>query len=307
MPDLILHHYDLSPFAHKARLMMGLKGLAWKSVVIPMIMPKPDLMPLTGGYRKTPILQIGADLYCDTQLIAAELERRKPSPTFYPHGGVGMAQMLTAWADQNMFLSAANYVLGAIADKMPPAFFADRAAMRGAPPPDIEKLKAAAPRMLSAVQMQLDLLESLLADGRQFVLGDKPGLADLSIHHIVWFMKGSGRRAAAAVEPYRAINAWAARVDAIGQGQRSELDSKAALAIAKAATPEAHTDSIDVGEFGPKLGQKVAVQPEDKTPEPVIGEVVLIRANEVAIKRHDAQVGDVVVHFPRLGYIVRPV
>lgn len=305
--DLILHHYDLSPFAHKARVMMGLKGLAWKSVVIPMIMPKPDLMPLTGGYRKTPILQIGADLYCDTQLIAAELERRKPSPSFYPMGGTGMAHALTSWADQNLFLAAANYVLGSIADKMPPAFFADRAAMRGAPPPDVDKLKAAAPRILSGLQLQLNMLESMLADGRPFILGDKPGLADLSIHHIVWFMKGSGRRAGAAVEPYRAINAWAARVDGLGQGQRSEMDAKAALAVAKAATPETAEASIDAGDFGPKFGQKVSVQPEDKTPEPVIGEVVLVRANEVAIKRNDPQVGDVVVHFPRLGYLVRPV
>ncbi len=43
------------------RVAFGIKGLAWKSVIIPRILPKPDLMPLTGGYRKTPVLQIGAD------------------------------------------------------------------------------------------------------------------------------------------------------------------------------------------------------------------------------------------------------
>ena len=79
---IILHHYDISPYSEKVRLGLGLKGLAWASVEIPVIMPKPDLTALTGGYRKAPVLQIGADIYCDSQLIMRELERRHPSPSF---------------------------------------------------------------------------------------------------------------------------------------------------------------------------------------------------------------------------------
>ena len=74
MPDLILHHYPSSPFSEKIRLALGYKKLAWKSVIIPAIMPKPDVIALTGGYRKTPILQVGADVYCDTALICDVLE-----------------------------------------------------------------------------------------------------------------------------------------------------------------------------------------------------------------------------------------
>ena len=74
MTDIILHHYETSPYSEKVRLGLGLKGLAWGSVEIPVIMPKPDLTALTGGYRKTPVLQIGADIYCDSQLIMRELE-----------------------------------------------------------------------------------------------------------------------------------------------------------------------------------------------------------------------------------------
>ena len=56
---LILHHYPGSPFAEKIRLILGFKGLHWSSVIIPNVMPKPDVIALTGGYRKTPVLQIG--------------------------------------------------------------------------------------------------------------------------------------------------------------------------------------------------------------------------------------------------------
>src|SRR5512140_3313528 len=84
MSDLFLPHYPMSPFSEKIRLVLGYKKLAWKSVIIPSIMPKPDLTALTGGYRKTPVLQIGADIYCDSQLIMRELERRHPTPSFLP-------------------------------------------------------------------------------------------------------------------------------------------------------------------------------------------------------------------------------
>lgn len=52
----------------------------------PPIMPKPDLMPLTGGYRRAPVLQIGADIYCDTQLMSRVLESLAPSPSLHPYG-----------------------------------------------------------------------------------------------------------------------------------------------------------------------------------------------------------------------------
>jgi glutathione S-transferase len=84
MSELILHQYAISPFAEKVRLILGFKRLAWRSVLIPPVMPKPDVIALTGGYRKTPVLQIGADIYCDTALIARVLEMRQPTPTLYP-------------------------------------------------------------------------------------------------------------------------------------------------------------------------------------------------------------------------------
>ena len=88
MQEIIFHHYVASPFSEKIRVVLGMKGLAWRSVEIPNMMPKPDLMPLTGGYRKTPVMQFGADIYCDTQIIIRELERRFPDRPVVHHGGL---------------------------------------------------------------------------------------------------------------------------------------------------------------------------------------------------------------------------
>ena len=96
MADLILHHYLTSPFSEKVRLILGAKKLPWKSVFIPPIMPKPDVEVLTGGYRKTPFLQIGADIYCDSALIADVLEHLRPEPTLYPEPEKGMKRLQNA-------------------------------------------------------------------------------------------------------------------------------------------------------------------------------------------------------------------
>ena len=118
---IILHHFDRSPFSEKIRVIFGHKGLAWNSVRIPPIMPKPDLMPLTGGYRRTPVMQIGADIYCDTQCIMRELERRFPQPSLLPKGYDGLAWGSAMWTDRMFFQSTVNLVFGVLADKVPAA------------------------------------------------------------------------------------------------------------------------------------------------------------------------------------------
>ena len=103
MSDIILHNYPQSPVAEKARVALGIKGLTWQSVEIPRLPPKPMLTKLTGGYRRTPVMQIGADIYCDTQCIVQELERRFPSPTFFPTQDAGLIWSLSRWTDGDMF------------------------------------------------------------------------------------------------------------------------------------------------------------------------------------------------------------
>ena len=121
MTQIILHQYDNSPFSEKVRVCLGIKGLAWSAVDQPVIMPKPELIPLTGGYRRIPVMQIGADIYCDSQLIVRELERRFPTPTLYPAGDVGLAQALQMWTDRGVFGAAVAVIFGGLAGSVPGA------------------------------------------------------------------------------------------------------------------------------------------------------------------------------------------
>src|SRR5690606_32341145 len=127
MVTLHFHHYDRSPFSEKVRLAFGLKGLRWHSVIQPRWAPKPDLEPLTGGYRRTPVMQIGADVYCDTRCILAELERRFPEPGLYPDGPAGLGDALESWADRALFADALGFVFGTQGNRFPEALHADRA------------------------------------------------------------------------------------------------------------------------------------------------------------------------------------
>src|SRR5258706_1274400 len=137
--EIILHHYDTSPFSEKVRVMLGVKGLSWRSVIQPVIMPKPDLTPLTGGYRRIPVLQIGADIYCDTQVILAELEARQARPAVIR----GADWAVNLWADRLVFQVTVAGVFGGMGDNLPADFIADREKLPGRPF-DMAVMKAAA-------------------------------------------------------------------------------------------------------------------------------------------------------------------
>ena len=305
MSELILHHYDYSSFSEKVRLIFGLKSLAWRSVIIPAVAPKPDLTPLTGGYRRTPVLQIGADIYCDTTLIARELERRFPDPTLWPDNQRGLTSALAMWVEEPFFWPMARYVTGMHAEKAGATFHADRAAMRGKPAPTIEHIKADAAKQLPAMRIHFSWLDDMLADGRKFMLGELPGLLDFTCYHAVWFLDGFEANTWSGLADYRHIAAWARRVAAIGHGRRTEMDPKAALDIARRATPFVSPASPPVPPEC-RLSGRIGIRATDNSQEVVVGEVVYCDVDEVAIARRDEQVGDVVVHFPRMKYSIRP-
>jgi glutathione S-transferase len=302
MTDIILHHYETSPYSEKVRTGFGLKGLAWASVEIPIIMPKPNLTALTGGYRKTPVLQIGADIYCDSQLIIRELERRYPSPSFYP-AGRGAADALAWWAEKTMFSPAVGVVFAKKPDALPEGFLEDRAKFSGRNI-DPAAMMAITPYLLDQLRAHLNWLDQMLADGRSYLQGPNAGIADLAAYHPVWFLKQNFGSVAAPLNGFPKLLAWAERVAAIGHGERRQMTSQEALAVAGAATSIVSIAADPHDPIGRSPGQRVTVTPDDTGRDPVVGELVASNVHEIVIRRSDPVVGEVCVHFPRAGFVV---
>ncbi|RIA17849.1 glutathione S-transferase [Ectopseudomonas oleovorans] len=306
MHELILHHYPTSPFAEKARLLLGFKQLSWRSVMIPPVMPKPDLTALTGGYRKTPVLQIGADIYCDTALIARRLEAEKSTPSLFPEGQGFNAATLAQWADSVLFQHAVSLVFAPESmavrfAKVPPefakAFAADRAALFSggtASRLPLEQARHQWPALMGRLQQQLQ------QGGGDFLFGE-PSIADFAVAHPLWFLRATPVTAPL-VDDYPDVAAWLARVLGFGHGALSEMSSEQAIATARDAQPAPLPDEAFSEPNGFSAGQRVAIAAIDYGVDPVEGELVFAGREELILRREDERAGVVHVHFPRLGF-----
>jgi glutathione S-transferase len=307
MSALILHHYSTSPFAEKVRLVFGYKKLDWQSVTIPMVMPKPDLMPLTGGYRRTPVLQIGADIYCDTSLICNMLEQHQPSPSLFGPHAKGLVNSLAQWADNIVFPTAMGYnfqpagaahVFANTDPEVVKVFAQDRQAMRGG----ASRMPAA--DATGAYKNYLRRISSML-EGQDFLLGDQPTLADFSAYHSVWFTVVKVPNLAGILDALPAVKAWVGRMQAFGHGHMGELSAADALKVAQDATPLDVSKEVFQDEHGIALGTQVLVQAESFGTEPTQGELVAASRTRYSLRRSDPRAGTVHVHFPRNGFLLK--
>ncbi|MBM3489634.1 MAG: glutathione S-transferase family protein [Alphaproteobacteria bacterium] len=303
MAELLLYHYALSPFAEIVRVALGIKRLAWRSVEAPMIMPKPDLLALTGGYRRIPVLQVGADVYCDTACILEELEARHREPALLPQGLRGLALALQHWAGLGLAWNVGRFIVGTAPEAFPMEFHADRAAM-WAVPLDLNRLRRSAPRYRDRLREQLRWLADMLRE-RPFLLGAGPTLADAAIYGHCWFLRQAHARTAALLDPQPAVLAWMDRIAAIGHGDARPLASGDALAIAAAASPAGGQGVDGENGLGLRAGASIAVTPDDYGRDAVIGILAGLDDRRISLRREHPATGEVVVHFPRLGYAVR--
>ncbi|MES2481382.1 MAG: glutathione S-transferase family protein [Pseudomonadota bacterium] len=310
-PDLILHHYASSPFSEKIRLVMGRKKLAWKSVIVPAILPKPDVVTLTGGYRKTPFLQVGADIYCDSALICDVLEHAQPEPPLYPPHLRGCTRVFAQWADTTLFWAAMAYNLqpkGAAQfhagqPEAAQAFMADRKAMRV----NMTHLRAA--DATSALRSYLRRIASMVEE-HDFLFGAEPCVADFATYHPLWFTRVQVPAMAAILAVTPAVLEWMDRMAALGHGRLEKFSAAKAIAVAERSDPlpagaNLLIDSGFQDDHGIPLGSPVTVTPESFGSEATEGELLAATRTHYTLKRSDERAGIVHVHFPRVGYVLR--
>ncbi len=302
MTTILLHQYDSSPFSEKVRVCLGIKNLAWAAVDQPIIMPKPDLLALTGGYRRIPVMQIGADIYCDSVLIVRELERRFPTPTLFPSGSLGIDQATAQWTDRAFFQAAVTVIFGGLGDSVDEAFKRDREKLSGQPF-NPAAMRAAVPHMADQLRSHAALVSEQLADGRPFLSGDRPGLLDANAYYNLWFVRSFHAAAADAFEDLPGLGDWYDRVRAIGHGQRSSATREEAIAIARDSKPEA----AEVAARDAALaGREVTVSATDYGREPISGTLVGSSPHHLAVRHRDSRTGEVVIHVPRIGFALAP-
>jgi len=308
--DVILHNYPQSPVAEKVRVAFGIKGINWRNVEIPRLPPKPMLTPLTGGYRRTPVMQIGADIYCDSQCIIRELERRFPSPSFMPTTDAGLLWCLSRWTDGALFELAVKIVLGAGLDSLPQEFAEDRGRLYLGEDwaEGLRQANKELAHLIAQFNTSLLWLNQQLDDGRKFLTGPDAAAIDAQIYHVMWFVHGRWEGGPGLIGQYANVARWMDTVKALGHGQQSDLSAEDALSIAKTATT---STAVFIDSNDPQAlqeGQRVSIKPDVNGGEQAVhGNVRLANVETIAIDRISELVGDVCVHFPRSGYRVETV
>lgn len=302
MAELILHHYPESPFSEKVRAIFGAKALAWRSLQVSMVMPRPATIALTGGYRRIPVLQVGADVYCDTALIAEYLDDQGTGPTLFPAGQLLAAQTLARWVDTELFWAAVT--LRFMPENMG-NFFADPGAAQafaedranfaqGAQVrrPSVDEAKARYTRFLAEMEAQL-------GDGRPYLFGADWSVADFAVYHMLWFIHAGGDMADWLASHHHA-SAWMERMRKFGQHPGKPISAEDALAIAHDAEPLAVEPGSDIPGLSP--GSEVQVAPVDYGVMPSHGTLLRCDTNTIVIRREHALTDAVNVHFPRHGF-----
>jgi glutathione S-transferase len=308
--DIYFHHYPTSPFAEKMRAIFGYKGLTWKSVLQPQVMPKPDLVALTGGYRRIPVLQIGNDVICDTALICDVIEHISPDKPLYPAGIKGAARTVAQWADSTLFWVAMSYNFSPAGAAFmfagrPPealaAFAEDRKAMRAG------AARMAAQDAAPAYKSYLRRISTML-EGQDFVLSAQPSVADFAIYHPLWFTRNIAPLAGI-LDATPNVLAWMDRIKALGHGQMTKSDAAQSIAACAAFTRANHLfdvkNEVFQDEHGIPLGAQVSITAESFGLESTVGELVAATRTRYTLRRTDARAGTVNVHFPRIGFTLK--
>lgn len=298
----IIHHYPQSPASEKVRAFLGLKGIEWRSVIIPRVPPKPMVMPLTGGFRLTPIMQIGADIYCDSFCIIDELETRFPIPCLLPEGCTSEDWTMGTWNDAELFKTAIAIVFSDGLDHMPEGFAEDRISLYFDDADQDTYFAEKLAENLVTIRRFFSEIDAAVSN-QNFIHGALPSVSDALAYYIAWFLRGRYSAGPELLAAFPALEAWETRVREYGYGTVTDFNAEDALNEARVSNPLAGLGIACDEDLGLSIGQMISVRPDDDE-NTSVGELVTLTDNRITLHRTDPQVGDVNVHFPRSGYVL---
>ena len=310
--DILLHHYAQSPFSEKIRLALAYKELAWGSVIIPPIMPKPNLMPLTGGYRKTPVMQIGQHIICDSLLMTKVLDQIQPAKTLFPAAQLAAVEALSRWGDGEFFRmtlpiafqpEGLPQLFAGFSEDVLANFAGDRQTMFK----DASVSSISTSMAKRFLQINLPKFETTLNASGAYFFGAEPTAADFSIYHPLWFVDLAGLLPDI-IEDFPAVKNWFGLLSDLSSAATEEIADTQALTIAKEDTTDWQPLGSPIKLVKAEIGSPVAVIANDYGKDPVVGELIACTTEEIIIKR-DAEVNgestEVYVHFPQFGFEIK--
>lgn len=300
---IILHHYENSPYAEKIRLMFGMTELPWCSLLSPVWPPRPNVDPLTGGYRRIPVAQIGADIFCDTALIAQEVAALSNNRALTCSDLESSALELMHQAETETFFAAIGAVpphrlLWTMLQQFGPIgtyrFVKDRSGL-------LKGGTLKSPAAADAKPLLQDLLGKLEEQlkTQPWINGDSASIADLTVYHPLWLHKNCNRDS---LDCGPQVRQWFGAVEKLGHGQRQEITQADAFDAAK-TDPRPLPESIDAPVT---LGSNVEVAPQDYGVTPVAGTLAAITDERIIVARETEQFGLLHVHFPNNAYAITP-
>jgi glutathione S-transferase len=309
LPDIILYHYPETPFGEKIRKFLGYKRLEWRSALVPLIRPRPLLEKLTGGNRRIPVLQIGADIYLDTNLILPVIDRLFPNPPLAGTDGDPLSTAIPLWFEPRMFMtvnplrfqSRNDMTLMGSDPQRTTDFVAERAPFM-ASMLDTSKLRDHFPAAAFGFRQLMTLLDRRLLATRGFLGGDFPSPADFSAYHPIWWLLQPPAHEEI-LEGFDNVRAWLQRIGNFGDGKPSPISVEDAFEHARMAEP-VPPGTPPAGDARLKLGSLYRIAPNDYGKDPVEGTLVHVGENELTLAREHEELGRVHIHFPRWGYTV---
>ena len=301
-PTLILHQYDISPFSQKAQKMMGLKELSWQSVEMPMIAPKPDVEALTGGYRGTPVLQIGRDVFIDNWMIARALDEFDASgPAINAQGGLREAA-LYAWGER-LFTPLLHAALAAYQSEWDADFLADR--KRVFPDVDFDTLNVSDPDRRSQVRAYLGTVEAQLGLDQDFLGGAQADSCDIHVWGMVWMIHSALPALMPIVETFPRLTDWYERVSALGTGDREDVKIDVAWKSLKDGPARPLPDTPDQEPLAPWVGEVVDIAAGSADRGSASGRLLAVDHEQVVLGVEPISGEAAQVWFPRFGYHLR--
>ena len=301
-PTLILHQYDISPFSQKAQKMMGLKELSWQSVEMPMIAPKPDVEALTGGYRGTPVLQIGRDVFIDNWMIARALDEFDASgPAINAQGSLREAA-LYAWGER-LFTPLLLAALAAYQSEWDADFLADR--KRVFPDVDFDTLDVSDPDRRSQVRAYLGTVEAQLGLDQDFLGGAQADSCDIHVWGMVWMIHSALPALMPIVETFPRLTDWYERVSALGTGDREDVKIDVAWQSLKDGPARPLPDTPDQEPLAPWVGEVVDIAAGSADRGSASGRLLAVDHEQVVLGVEPISGEAAQVWFPRFGYHLR--